>query len=70
MFLRYFVVETNGNTNIKNMSLIMGKTSREINLLMREHKTVVTTENIDLYKMVGDWSPAASEVVQVDNDYF
>lgn len=31
VFIWYFVVETNGNTNIKNMSLILKKTTREIN---------------------------------------
>jgi hypothetical protein len=39
MFLWYFVVETNGNTNIKNMALILRKTTREINALMRHHKS-------------------------------
>lgn len=35
IFVWYFVVETNGNTNIKNMSLILKKSTKEINALMK-----------------------------------
>jgi hypothetical protein len=36
-FIWFFVVETIGNSNIKNMALILGKTTREISSMMRNH---------------------------------